>query len=306
MPSPSPLARDDVLVPSSFGVAPPTATAVIGGRHRSLVIVPFSRTVAVIVLILLLPPERTHPRRATYDDDDGGPASISAGGLSSSSARRHERPASIHPLPPSAPRQHRRRNSRHVRRPLEVACVRTSVFPSFYAPFEFFPVGIAMNVQPRRWRSESPHPRPIPIPMRGDAATPEGPNSVSSLSRGALNSSPTPSGISAVPPVVVVVATAVVIIVVVDKTSASTSSSRVGRPITRGTVNVDVAAGAAAAELFDFRSVPPPPWVAAGVSAGVVASSPPPPSWWQESTMMTTKTVASFRGDDDDDDGRII
>jgi hypothetical protein len=37
-----------------------------------------------------------------------------------------------------------------------------------------------------------------------------------------------------------------------------TSSSRFGQPITHGPVDVDVAVGAAAAELFDFRSVPPP------------------------------------------------
>ncbi len=89
--------------------------------------------------------------------------------------------------------------------------------------------------------------------------TPEGPNSVSSLSRGASNSSPIPSGNSATPPVVVVlVAAVVIIVVVVDETPASTSSSRVSRHMTRGPVDVDVTAGAAAAELFDFRSAPPP------------------------------------------------
>ncbi len=118
--SPSPPDHDDVLVPSSFCVAPPTATTVIGGHHRSLIIVPFSRTVAVIILVLLLPPERmpildcdSHPRRETYND--GG-------------------------------RQHRQHDSRHIRRPLEVACVRMSVLPSFYALFDFSPVGIAMIV----------------------------------------------------------------------------------------------------------------------------------------------------------------
>jgi hypothetical protein len=168
VPSPLPPNRDDVLVPSSFGVAPPTATAVIDGRHHSLVIVPLSRTVAVIDLVLLLPLERTpipdrdsRPRRATYDDD-GDPVSIRARGLSSSSARRHRRPASIHHLPPLAPLQHRRRDLRHVRRPLEVACVRTSVLPSFYALFDFFPVGIPIIVQPRRRRSDSPPADPNP------------------------------------------------------------------------------------------------------------------------------------------------
>jgi hypothetical protein len=141
--------RDDVLVPSYFCLAPPTATAVIGGRHRSLIIVPFLQTdVAVIVLVLLLPPEKmpipdrdSRPRRKTYDNDG---------------------------------RQHRRRDSRHVRRPLEVACMRTSVLPSFYALFDFSPVGIAMIVQPRCRRSDSPHPRPIPIPMGGTPRPPRG------------------------------------------------------------------------------------------------------------------------------------
>jgi hypothetical protein len=142
----SPPDRDNVLVQSSFCVAPPTATAVIGGRHRSLVIVPFLRTVAVIVLVLLLPPKRTPipdcdscPRRATYNNDG---------------------------------RQHRRRDSCHVQRPLEVACMHTSVLPSFYALFDFFPVGIAMIVQPRHWRSDSSHPRPISIPTGGTPQPP--------------------------------------------------------------------------------------------------------------------------------------
>jgi hypothetical protein len=74
VPSPLPPNRDNVPVPSSFGVAPPVATAVVGGRHCSLVIVPLSGTVAVIFLVLLLPFERTpipdhetHLRRATYN-----------------------------------------------------------------------------------------------------------------------------------------------------------------------------------------------------------------------------------------------
>jgi hypothetical protein len=50
MPSPLPPDCDDVLFPSSFGIAPPTATAVVGDRHRSLVIVLLSRTVAAIFL----------------------------------------------------------------------------------------------------------------------------------------------------------------------------------------------------------------------------------------------------------------
>jgi hypothetical protein len=99
-----------------------------------------------------------------------------------------------------------------------------------------------MIIQPRRWHSDSPP--ADPDPDGGDAATPEGSNSAKSLLRGDSNSSPTLSGISAVPPVVVlnVVAT-VVIIVVVDKTLVSTSSLRVGRPMTCGPVNIDVAAG---------------------------------------------------------------
>jgi hypothetical protein len=145
--SPLPPDHDDVLVLSSFCVAHPTATAVIGGHH-CLVIAPFLQTVAVIVLVLLLPPKRTpiqdldsRPRRETYDDDG---------------------------------RQHRRRDSRHVRCPLEVACVHTSFLPSFYALFDFSPVGITMIVQPRRWRSDSPHPRPIPIPTGGTPRPPRG------------------------------------------------------------------------------------------------------------------------------------
>jgi hypothetical protein len=153
--------------------ASPTTTAVVGCPHRSLVIVPLSQTIPVIVIVLLLPPERmlipdrdSHLRRATYDDD-GGLASIHARGLSSLSAWLQGRPALIPPFPLSAPRQHRLRNLRHVRRPLEVACVCTSVLPSFYEPLRFFPVGIAMINQPCRRRSDSPHPWPIPIPTRG-------------------------------------------------------------------------------------------------------------------------------------------
>ncbi len=74
MPSPLPPDRDDVPVPSTFGIAPPTATAVDGGHYHSLVIVLLLQTVAVIFLVLLLPPKRmpipdreTHPRRATYE-----------------------------------------------------------------------------------------------------------------------------------------------------------------------------------------------------------------------------------------------
>jgi hypothetical protein len=89
-------------------------------------------------------------------------------------AQRRGRPASIHPLPPSAPWQHRRRDSRHVRRPLKVACVRTSVLPFFYALFDFPPVRIAMIVQPRRQRSDSPHPWTIPIPTGGTPQPPKG------------------------------------------------------------------------------------------------------------------------------------
>jgi hypothetical protein len=59
VPSPLPLDRNDVLVPSSFCVAPPTATAVVGGRHYSIIIVPLLQTVAVIVLVFLFPSKRT-------------------------------------------------------------------------------------------------------------------------------------------------------------------------------------------------------------------------------------------------------
>jgi hypothetical protein len=229
--SPSPPDCNDVLVPSSFCIAPPMATAVIGGHHCSLVIVPFLQTVAIIVLILLLLPERTpipdcdsRPRRATYNDNG---------------------------------QQYRWRNSRHIQRPLKVACVRTSVLPFFYALFNFFPVRIAMIVQPCHWRSDSPP--ADPDPNGGGAATPKGLNPAKSLSRGDLNLSPTSSGISAAPPVVVVnVVAAVVIIVAVNETPILTSSLHVGRPMMRGPVDVDVTAGAAAAELFNFRSVTPP------------------------------------------------
>jgi hypothetical protein len=145
---PLPPDRDDVLVPLFFCIAPPTATAVIGGHHCSLVIVPFLQTVGVILLILLLPPERTlildrysHPRKETYKDDGW---------------------------------QHRRRDLRHLQCPLKVACVCTSVLPSFYALFDFPPVRIAMIVQPHCQRSNSPHPRPIPIPMGGTLQPPRG------------------------------------------------------------------------------------------------------------------------------------
>jgi hypothetical protein len=73
VPSPSPPDRDDVPVPSSFGIAPLMATAVVGGRHHSIAIVLLSRTVAIIFLVLLLLPERTpipkgetRSRRATH------------------------------------------------------------------------------------------------------------------------------------------------------------------------------------------------------------------------------------------------
>jgi hypothetical protein len=78
VPSPLPLDCNDVLVQSSFGIAPPTATSVISGHCCSLVIIPLLQTVAIIVLVLLLLPERmpildrdSCPRRATYDNDNG-------------------------------------------------------------------------------------------------------------------------------------------------------------------------------------------------------------------------------------------
>jgi hypothetical protein len=104
--------------------------------------------------------------RATYDVDDGQ-ALIHVRGLSSLSARHQGRPASIHPLPLSAPWQHRRRDLHHVRCPLKVSCMRTSVLPSFYALFNCFHVGIAMILQPCCWLSDSPHAWPNPIPMGG-------------------------------------------------------------------------------------------------------------------------------------------
>ncbi len=50
VPSPSPPDCNDVPFPSSFGIAPPTATAVVGDHHHSLVIVLLSQTVAAIFL----------------------------------------------------------------------------------------------------------------------------------------------------------------------------------------------------------------------------------------------------------------
>jgi hypothetical protein len=59
VPLPLPPDWDNVPVPSPFGIAPPMATAVIGGCHCSLLIVPLLGTIAVIFLILLLLPKRT-------------------------------------------------------------------------------------------------------------------------------------------------------------------------------------------------------------------------------------------------------
>jgi hypothetical protein len=296
---------NNVLVLSSFGVAPPMATAVVGGHHRSLVSIPLLQTVAVIVLVLLLLPERTpipdrdsHPRKATYNDN-GGLAPIHARGQSSSPARRLERPASIHPLHPLASRQNRRCNSCHVQCPLEVACVRAYVCPLLLlCPLQFVP---CRDCDDRPFPSSAFRlpPRPAdPNPNGVFAAAPEAPNSASSLSRGASNSSPTLSGISAAPPVVVliVVIAAVIIINVVDGTIASTSSSRVGQPITRGSVNV--AARSAASEFLDFR----------GGGIGRSGCFFLPPSWRQEPTTMTTKTVASLsrrRGTRRGEDGEL-
>ncbi len=104
--------------------------------------------------------------RATYVVNNGQ-VSIHMRRLSSLLARHQRQPTSIHPLPPLAPWQHRQRNSRHVQCPLKVACVCTSVLPSFYTLFDFFPIGIAMILQPSCWRPNSPHPRPNLILMGG-------------------------------------------------------------------------------------------------------------------------------------------
>ncbi len=57
LPSLLPPNCDNVPVSLSFGVAPPMATAVVGGRHLSFVIVPLLHTIAIIVLLLLLSPK---------------------------------------------------------------------------------------------------------------------------------------------------------------------------------------------------------------------------------------------------------
>jgi hypothetical protein len=82
VPLPSLPNSNNVLVPSSFSVVPPMATAVVGGCHHSFVIVILLQTVAIIFLVLVLWPKRmpipdreTHPRRATYDDN-GSPGLI--------------------------------------------------------------------------------------------------------------------------------------------------------------------------------------------------------------------------------------
>jgi hypothetical protein len=60
-----------------------------------------------------------------------------------------------------------------------------------------------------------------------------------------------------------------------------------------GPVDVDVAAGAAAVELFDFRSVPPPVGGGGGIGRSGRFFSPSP--------------VLTARADNDDDEGgRII
>jgi hypothetical protein len=159
-----------------------------------------------------------------------------------------------------------------------------------------------MIVRPRCWRYDSPHPQPIPIPTGGTPRPPRCRISPRPF-RGGLELVPDPIGHLGGTPTVVVAA-AIVIIVVVDGTPTSTSSSRVGRPITRGPVDVDVAVGAAATELFDFRSVPSPRGRWRGHRREWSLLSPPP-SWRQGPTTTTTKTVASLsrrrrrrRGDD--------
>ena len=112
------------------------------------------------------------------------------------------------------------------------------------------------------------------------------------------------------------VVAAVVIIVVVDETPVSTSSLRVGRPMTRGPVDVDVAAGAAAAELFYFRSVPPPRGWRRGHRQEWSLLLPLPRLGGKSRQRLrrrrshhleettTTKVVASFQGDEGEDEER--
>jgi hypothetical protein len=143
-------------------------------------------------------------------------------------------------------------------------------------------------LRPRRWRSDSPHPRPI----RGERRDPQGAEFHLASFEGGLKLVPDPIGHLGSAPTVVVVA-AIIIIFIVDGNLASISSSHVGRPITHGPADV-VVDRAAAAELFDFRSVPPPCGQRRGHRQEWSLLPPPPPSWRQGPTTTTTKTVASL------------
>ncbi len=86
VPLPLPPDHNNFPVSLSFGIAPPTATAVVGVHHCSLVIVPLLQTVTVIFLVLLLPPKKMPIpdceiclRRATYNNN-GSPALITRTG----------------------------------------------------------------------------------------------------------------------------------------------------------------------------------------------------------------------------------
>jgi hypothetical protein len=311
VPSPSPPDRDDVPVPLSFGIAPPMATAVVGGRHRSLVIVLLSRTVAVIFLVLLLPPERmpipdreTRPRRATYERRSQMVKLVRGGQHTTTTAarRRSTRAGSRRRRPGGE--DDTRRSIPFLRRPLGSigGAIRTtydarsksrrpSSPPLLLSLFDFFPAGIAMIVRPRCRRSDSPHPQPIPIPTRG---TPRPPRSRISPRpfRGGPRTRPRPHRASRRRPhrrrrrrhrhhlrrrrdshLDVVLAR---------------RSTHHARPCRRRR-NRGGGGG-----TLRIPECPFPPWAVAGASAGVVASSPPPP------------VLAARADNDDDEDGRII
>jgi hypothetical protein len=170
--------------------------------------------------------------------------------------------------------------------------------PLLLCPLLFFPRQDCDDCPAPSSAFRLPPPPANPDPDGGDAATPEGSNSAKSLSRRDSNLSPTLSGISAAPPVVVIVVlTAVVIIAVVDETPVSTSSLRFGRPMTRGPVDVDVAAAGRRRRNSLISEVFPPPPVGGGGGIG------------RSGCFFSPSPVLAERADNDNDNnkgGRII